>query len=237
MTTLKDLSLLIGRVLLGVILFAHGWQKFNDWTISGTTDAFRDMGVPSPELAATFATYFEMIAGALLILGLLVRFVGPILAIQMAGAYWYAHRDAGIFASDGGWEVVALIAAGGLLIAGAGAGRFSIDHLFVAPFQARRRQKKIEEAREKGLAVQHADGTVSYPADAAPVNNTQNAAAAPAAAAPAAAQQPAPAQQPSAAQTEQPAAQPLNQNKVADNDGHTVIADQAPTNNFKPEQR
>ena len=76
MTALRDISLLVARVILGVVLIAHGWQKYNDWTVEGTGQNFDKMGVPSPELAAQFATYFEIAGGALLIIGLLFLFSG-----------------------------------------------------------------------------------------------------------------------------------------------------------------
>ena len=41
-----DIVLLVSRVGIGVILVAHGWQKFNEWTLDGTAAAFEGMGFP-----------------------------------------------------------------------------------------------------------------------------------------------------------------------------------------------
>lgn len=142
MTVIRDIFLLIARIILGGVLIAHGWQKFNEWTIDGTASSFQEMGVPSPEISAQIATWFEIGGGAALILGLLVRLVGPVLFVQMAGAAWFAHRDSGIFVSDGGWELVAIIGAAGLALSAAGAGRVSLDHLFTAPFRKRKEEKE-----------------------------------------------------------------------------------------------
>ena len=142
MTVIRDIFLLIARIILGGVLIAHGWQKLNEWTIDGTASSFQEMGVPSPEISAQIATWFEIGGGAALILGLLVRLVGPVLFVQMASAAWFAHRDAGIFVSDGGWELVAAIGAAGLALAAAGAGRVSLDHLFIAPFRKRKDEKE-----------------------------------------------------------------------------------------------
>lgn len=142
MTVIRDIFLLIARIILGGVLIAHGWQKFNEWTIDGTASSFQEMGVPSPEISAQIATWFEIGGGAAIILGLLVRLVGPVLFVQMAGAAWFAHRDSGIFVSDGGWEFVAVIGAAGLALSAAGAGRASLDHLFVAPFRKRKEEKE-----------------------------------------------------------------------------------------------
>ena len=142
MTVIRDIFLLIARIILGGVLIAHGWQKLNEWTIAGTASSFQEMGVPSPEISAQIATWFEIGGGAALILGLLVRLVGPVLFVQMAGAAWFAHRDSGIFVSDGGWEFVAVIGAAGLALAAAGAGRVSLDHLLIAPFRKRKDEKE-----------------------------------------------------------------------------------------------
>ena len=76
------------------------------------------------------------------LLGLLVRLVGPIMFVQMLGAFWFAHRDGGVFVSDGGWELVAVIGAAGLALAGAGAGRISLDYLLMTPLRRRRQAKE-----------------------------------------------------------------------------------------------
>lgn len=162
MTALRDISLLIARVILGVVLIAHGWQKYNDWTVEGTGQNFDKMGVPSPELAAQFATYFEIAGGALLIIGLLVRLVGPILFVEMAAAAWFAHRDGGIFVADGGWELVAVIGAAGLALAGAGAGRISLDYLLAMPFRRRKESKLAKKNAEAHGYVDPASGTGNF---------------------------------------------------------------------------
>ncbi len=42
------------------------------------------------------------------------------------------HIGNGVFVGSGGWELVGVIAAAALLLAGAGAGRFSVDHALSA---------------------------------------------------------------------------------------------------------
>ena len=106
MNIFKDVCITISRILVGIVLIAHGWQKYDSWTIDGTAKSFDSMGVPWPDATAQIATYFELAAGVLLILGLLVRVVGPLLFIQMAFAFGFAHWGKGIFVADGGWELV-----------------------------------------------------------------------------------------------------------------------------------
>lgn len=132
MRIFSDITALLARIITGIVLIAHGWQKFNEWTIAGTTESFEGMGVPLPGLSATLAAVIELVGGILILIGLGTRWVGIIVAALMAGAAIIAHIPNGIFASDGGWELVGMIAAAGLALAAAGAGRFSIDYLIAS---------------------------------------------------------------------------------------------------------
>lgn len=136
MSLFKDSSLLIARILLGIVLIAHGWQKFNEWGLAGTADAFSQMGVPLPSVAAFIAAAVELVGGILILIGLATPWVGTIVALQMFGAFIFAHTGAGVFVADGGFELVAVIAAAGLALAGASAGRFSVDALLNKSKQA-----------------------------------------------------------------------------------------------------
>ncbi|MGJ4049911.1 DoxX family membrane protein [Corynebacterium macclintockiae] len=173
MNIFKDVSILISRILVGVVLVAHGWQKYNSWTIEGTAKSFEDMGVPSASIAAQVATYFELAGGVLLILGLLVRIVGPLLFIQMAFAFGFAHWGKGIFIADGGWELVGILGAAGLALAAHGAGTYSLDYLFMTPFRARKARKE-QEAKSTETAYSNqpfAPNNSSFNSAGAPAGN------------------------------------------------------------------
>ena len=142
---LHSIATLLGRIILGAVLIAHGWQKLKTWGPEQTQSKFENMGAPMPDLASQVATWVELVGGILIVLGLLVRIVGPIIFLQMMGAAIIAHRSNGIFVSDGGWELVAVIGAAGLLLGAAGAGAISLDHLLMAPFRARRARKQREQ--------------------------------------------------------------------------------------------
>lgn len=125
----RDIALLITRILLGVILMAHGWQKFSTWGLSGTAASFEQMGAPVPQLSAAVAATVELVGGLALILGIATPAVALLAALNMLGAYLIAHTGAGIFVKDGGWELVGAIGTAALALVGAGAGRFSLDGL------------------------------------------------------------------------------------------------------------
>ncbi len=143
----RDAIMLIARIGLGAIFIAHGWQKFSEWTVAGTTQSFHQMGVPASEVSAPFSTYVELIGGALLILGALTPLAGLLLAINMIGAMVLVHLDAGVFVDQGGWELVAALAAGSLLLAAAGPGRLSLDQLIFRGRKTGRRKRARAASR------------------------------------------------------------------------------------------
>jgi putative oxidoreductase len=126
---LIDLALLVSRIALGVILLAHGWQKFNEYSVAGTAASFNDMGIPAPTAAAIFATVVEVFGGAALILGLLAPVAAVLNILNLLGALVLVHAANGIFVDNGGYELVLGLAAGLLVIATLGAGKFSADGL------------------------------------------------------------------------------------------------------------
>ncbi|MDJ0321021.1 DoxX family protein [Pseudarthrobacter sp. PS3-L1] len=123
-------ALLILRVALGVIFTAHGWQKFNEFTIAGTQASFAQMGVPAADVVAPVVAVLELAGGVALILGLFTRIVAALLALDMLGALFLVHAAAGIYVTNGGYELVLILAASAAALSLAGAGGFSIDAAF-----------------------------------------------------------------------------------------------------------
>lgn len=117
------------RVILGFLFAAHGWQKFNEWTIAGTQAAFTQMGVPAANISAPLVAGLELAGGVALILGVLTRVVAALLALNMIGALFLVHAPAGVFADKGGYELVLLLGAAALALALTGAGRVSVDRV------------------------------------------------------------------------------------------------------------
>ena len=128
-SSVVDLVLLVARVAVGVVFFAHGWQKLHTMGLDGTTKAFDGMGVPAPSISALYAMVVELAGGALLIAGALVPLAGLLLFLDMAGAFVFVHVDQGIFVDKGGYELVLTLGAAALALAAVGAGRISVDGL------------------------------------------------------------------------------------------------------------
>lgn len=124
-----DVALLVSRVVLGVLLLAHGWQKFTEWTLAGTTAGFTEMGVPLAAVAAPYVAVAEAVGGLLLILGVLTPLAAGLNALNMLGALVLVHASNGVFVANNGYELVGALFAGLLLVTVLGAGRFSVDRL------------------------------------------------------------------------------------------------------------
>src|SRR5881409_3223911 len=94
-----DWVLTIVRVVLGVVLFAHGAQKLLGWFggqgFSVTVRTFRDqLGIPAP--LACLAIAAEFFGGLGLIVGLLTRIAALGIAITITVALVKGSLEAGL---------------------------------------------------------------------------------------------------------------------------------------------
>lgn len=113
------------RVVVGVIMVAHGAQKVT--RVSAFEDRVADLGFPLPEVFARLAIAGELLGGA----GLLVGFLTPIAAFGalavMVSAIVTVHLDHGLFAERGGFEYPLVLASAALMFMLNGAGAYSVD--------------------------------------------------------------------------------------------------------------
>ena len=126
-----SLGLLFVRVILGLLMAAHGSQKLLGWFgghgLAGTAGFFDSMGFRPGRFFATLASATEVGSGLLLALGFLGP-IGPALMISvMIVAAVSMHLRNGLFAANNGIEVPLLygVVAAGLLLTGPG--QYSLD--------------------------------------------------------------------------------------------------------------
>lgn len=125
-----DLGLLVLRVAVGVVMFAHGWNHvFGGGKIQGTANWFKSLGMKPPLLHAWLASITELAAGVLLVLGLLTPLAAAGVVGTMSVAWITNHRGNGffIFRPGEGWEYVMTLVLTGFAIAAIGPGGWSID--------------------------------------------------------------------------------------------------------------
>jgi putative oxidoreductase len=126
--SVRDAALLVARLLLGIVLVVHGWQKVVTYGLAGTAEAFAGMGVPLAPVSAAYAGIVELVGGALILLGAATAVVGVLVVLDMVGAALLVHVGNGVIVTEGGWELVGMIGALALVLAAVGAGRYSVDH-------------------------------------------------------------------------------------------------------------
>ncbi|MEO8560992.1 MAG: DoxX family protein [bacterium] len=124
-------ALLLARLVLGLIMTAHGTQKLFGWFggygLNATGEFFGQLGFTPGRFFAAAASVSEVTSGLLLALGFLGP-VGPAIMIAvMIVAAITVHWEHGLFAASNGIELPLLYATGALGIALAGAGPYSLD--------------------------------------------------------------------------------------------------------------
>ena len=120
-TIFNDAAFMGIRAAVGVIFIVHGMGKFNP----GFAQFLPNLGLP-PEMQIPIALA-EVVPGILLLIGVLSRFSGALLAIIMMGAIFHV-KGAANFTGERGTELDIILLAGSLLIMVAGPGRISLVH-------------------------------------------------------------------------------------------------------------
>lgn len=127
----RDAAALVARAVVGGSIAAHGAQKLFGWFdgpgMKGTVDMMKSLGFRPADRYARLAAMTELASGTLIALGALGP-VGPAaLASVMTTAVASVHLPKGYFNTNGGFEMNAMYAMAGLLLATNGYGRVSID--------------------------------------------------------------------------------------------------------------
>jgi putative oxidoreductase len=124
-------GLLIGRLVLGLGMAAHGAQKLFGWFggygLAGTAGFFEMLGFRPGRHFAAAAALTEVASGILVALGLLGP-IGPALMVSvMVVAVMTVHWKNGFFAQSNGFELGLLYATGAVVLALSGPGLYSLD--------------------------------------------------------------------------------------------------------------
>src|SRR5919202_6521645 len=107
---------LVVRVLVGVVMPAHGWQKLQGGP-ANFGQALAGLGVPLPTLMAYVVTFVELVGGILLIVGLLSKLAALLLTIDLVVAILLVKVNIGLLSgSNGTGAELELALIGGFLV-------------------------------------------------------------------------------------------------------------------------
>jgi putative oxidoreductase len=125
-----DPVLLVGRTLLAAIFVASGLMKLVAPT--ATAAYIASYGVPMPMVAGVAAGVLELVAGLLLVAGVQTRWTAIVLAAFLVPVTAIFHNPFGLSGAEAQLQIVQVlknlaIMGGLLVVAGAGAGRVSVD--------------------------------------------------------------------------------------------------------------
>lgn len=129
------------RIPVGIIFAAHGAQKLFGWFggygLEGTGQWMASIGLNPGYLMALLAGSAEFFGGLALLIGLLVRPAGAVLAFAMLIAIFSVHIGNGLFMSNNGYEFALALLAVAVSLMISGAGRASLDAALSRPANAK----------------------------------------------------------------------------------------------------
>ena len=146
-----NVAVLLIRVVVGLTMAAHGFNKFfRGGKIAGTARWFDSMGMkPNGKIHALMAASTELGGGLLLAAGFLTPLAAAGFVGVMIVAAW-THKDNGFFIVKDGWEYNLVLAVVAIGVATMGPGRYSLDHVLGLDFAF---QPKLGLAISAGLGA------------------------------------------------------------------------------------
>lgn len=111
------------RIMTGLLILQHGTVKWLSFP------AAQNAGSGSLSSMSGVGGLFELICGALVVVGLFSRFATFLLSGMCAVAYFYAHSPRGFFPYINGGELAALYSFVFLYLTAAGPGPWSLDKI------------------------------------------------------------------------------------------------------------
>ena len=129
-----DAGLALARVVLGLLMAAHGAQKLFGWFgghgLAAVSGMFEGLGFRPGRVFATAASVSEVAGGLLVALGFLGP-IGPALMLSvMIVAAISVHWRNGLFSMSNGIELPLLYGAAAAALALSGPGSYSLDAVF-----------------------------------------------------------------------------------------------------------
>ena len=123
--SIRDLPLLLTRLVLAYGFWTSGMMKWND--INAIGDWFATMNYPLPHFNAYMAGVTEVMGAIMLLLGLGTRLISIPLMVIMIVAITTVHMGNGFNAGDNGIEIALYYFTMLFMLLVYGSGKFSVD--------------------------------------------------------------------------------------------------------------
>jgi putative oxidoreductase len=125
-------ALLLVRAVVGLLFVGHASQKlfglFGGQGMAPFVESMNKMGAQPAAFWAYFAATAELVAGALLVLGLLTPVAAAVLVAEMAVAVFEVHWAKGLWSQQGGFEYPLVLGVVAFAIGLTGPGVYSLDN-------------------------------------------------------------------------------------------------------------
>jgi putative oxidoreductase len=131
--SINDDFILAARLLLAALFLIFGYRKLRDF--SGTVSQMAELGVPTPVLAASVATFMELPVAFAVAVGAFTRVSAVLMFFYTLGTalighrYWTVKGTGYVDSMDSFYKNLSIMG-GFLLLYVAGPGKYSIDILF-----------------------------------------------------------------------------------------------------------
>jgi putative oxidoreductase len=151
-------ALTLFRVVVGLVVAAHGLQKVMD--PSAFQGHLAQMGFPIPSVMTYLAIAGELFGGLGLAVGLFTPIAAFGVACTMIVAITTVHLKHGLFAANGGFEFPLVLLMNALWFMAAGAGPWSLDAIIRA---ARSTRSSAPSADDRAVSPLRGDETFDRP--------------------------------------------------------------------------
>ena len=125
----RDIAYTLVRVIIGYIVFMHGWAKVTGAGGAGVSALMARQGLEPATLFALAAMFLETVGAICIIIGLFTRFFAAALAIELGIAFLVVHFKAGFSINQDGFEYVLLLGIVMFAVAIRGGGPYSVDRV------------------------------------------------------------------------------------------------------------
>ncbi len=133
LTVVQSIGLLLSRVALGLVMIAHGWQRWDNPGLAAQVAHLEAAAIPQPQLVAWGTMLLEVIGGVLLIFGAFTPGVALFYLVQQVLVIALIKWPHGLWQENGGFEYNLVLAALALVLLVHGSGRAGVDTLFRRP--------------------------------------------------------------------------------------------------------